>query len=50
MGRRGTSSPCCIITGKARREVVMGYDVAGHSEGKHHQMIDIRVGFAGIHR
>ena len=42
--------PCCIVTGKARRKVVMGYDVAGHSEGKHHQMIEIRVGFAGIHR
>jgi hypothetical protein len=35
----------------------MGYDVAGHSEckdyrmeGQDRQMIEIRVGFAGIHR
>jgi hypothetical protein len=29
----------------------MGYDVITvHSEGKLHQMSDIRVGFAGIHR
>jgi hypothetical protein len=49
-GRRRTSSPCYVTVGKVRRKVVMGYDVAGHSEGKHHQMIEIRVGFAGIHR
>jgi hypothetical protein len=35
---------------KGEEEVVMSDDVAGHSEGKHHRMIEIRVGFAGIDR
>jgi hypothetical protein len=49
-GRRRTRSPCYITTGEAGRKVSMGYDVAGHSQGKLHQMSEIRVGFAGIHR
>jgi hypothetical protein len=30
--------------------VVMSDDVAGHGEGTEHQIIEIRVGSAGIHR
>jgi hypothetical protein len=37
-GAARNEPPCCIATGKARREVVMGCDVAGGSEGKHHQL------------
>jgi hypothetical protein len=42
--------PCYITTGKARKEVVMSDDVEGHSEGKHLQMVEIRVRGGSIHR
>ena len=48
-GPRG-ASPCYITSGKARRKVVMGYDVAGHNGRKDHPMIEIRVGVVGIFR
>ena len=35
---------------EGEEKVVMICDVAGHSEGKQHQMNEIRVGFARIDR
>jgi hypothetical protein len=35
---------------KGEEKVVMSDDVAGHSEGKHLQMIEIRSGGGGTHR
>jgi hypothetical protein len=35
---------------KGEGKVVMSDDVAGHSKGKHLQMIEIRVDGGGIHR